>query len=216
MNILFYIGVYKDQANAALRLAELKKFYPAASVVSISDGVDDPAYSAQCKSLGVTYILGERLKLPAHAGAWTQRFLTYFLAGTADTIIKIDPDTQVLAPAPAPAFPTGDVFGPLLKPSHKLQRFNGAVQGFTRKAAIRITSSGLLMNAEYADLKYSYQRFSAKYAKPGETVENQPISCQDAILWSVVNRLSLTVTDFPEVQIKGRRVTNPSFIHPAA
>lgn len=113
MQLVFYIGVYKDQALAQRCITRLREFYPVATIVSIADGIDDPSYAQFCKDNQVQYRVGDRLKLVQFGGMWTLRFLQALLSTEADVYFKIDPDTGIHAPFDLTYLPDGDIFGNL-------------------------------------------------------------------------------------------------------
>jgi hypothetical protein len=117
----------KDEALANHLPLRIKFFYPDSEIIIIKD---DP-----------------RLKKTDTVGQWIARYLT---ALSTDLIVKIDPDTEVLAKAKVPF--DGDVFcAKKWRSSNESRRYmpHAGVIGFSRKSAIRIAKEAV--KPEYVD-----------------------------------------------------------------
>lgn len=212
--VLFQICVYKDQELARARISELRSFYGATPIQSISDGVRDDAYAKFCLDHSVRYHIGDRLKLTKFAGSWTVRRLRLFLQTDADVCVKLDPDTKVCAKVER--WPSADLFGHKQDPPAAI--LHGGCLGITREAAQKILDSRLLLAQRYTDLRFGYRRFHDE-KKPEEEREVVWVSCEDRILQDLSARLSLTLADFPEAYCVSGSVpryppAGKAFLHP--
>ena len=198
MKLAFFIGVYKDQALAAKCILALQYLYPEASIVSISDSVQDSKYAKFCNLYSVSYFVGIRLKLMEFGGQWSARFLKALLETDADVLIKIDPDTGIHAPLDSSRFPKADIFGNIRVVGGK-HHIQGGFIAIWRQAAATILDSGLLGSMEYRGYSYSYPRFQAPYLQVGEQPSSEWLTCEDFILWDVAQRLGLKVGEFDQV-----------------
>lgn len=212
--VLFQICVYKDQELARARIAELRSFYGATPIQSISDGVRDDTYAKFCFENSVLYYIGDRLKLVKFAGAWTVRRLRLFLQSDADLCVKIDPDTKVCAKVER--WPRADLFGHKQEPP--AAPLHGGCLGITREAAQKIIDSRLLLAEHYTDLRFGYRRFHDE-KKPGEMTDVSWVACEDRILEDLVPRLHLTTADLPEAYCVSGSVpryppAGKAFLHP--
>lgn len=214
----FYFGVYKDQRFAVQRIAELRKFYPGSPIISIADGVADDDYAEVCRANGVLYQVGERVKIPAFGGQWTERWFKKFLQDTdSQLIIKIDPDTGVFKTLTE--FPKAEVFG-----QHHIHingdfHISGGAIGFTRAAVEKIINSGLLKDPVYRNKQFIYDRFG-NLAREWEVKTHEAISYQDGIVVDIIKRLGLTHERWYDIFIRQNTYeinVNPShfgFVHP--
>lgn len=196
---MFYLGVYKDQQQAQTCIESLQAFY-SDPILSIADGTRNTDYARFCSEKGVTYIEGQRLKLPRFRGQWTERYLKEFLSSDEPFIIKLDPDTRVNRRVDS--FPDADVFGPFRHTDSGKHRLDGSAVGYSRAAAEKILASALLRDAEYAKPIYSHHRFAPPLLRKGEELDHTAVSLQDEIMADICRRLSLRVVEWGEASLE--------------
>jgi hypothetical protein len=178
MDLTFAINSCKyDAALVPLCTAALTKLYPNAKIVVVPD------------------LAPNELKLPAHAGAWTERWMQQALAASTDGIIvKLDPDTR--AYNAITSWPTQDAFGqiagPKVYPGVKGSVIFGACIGFQRAAVAKIVQSQILLDAKYTVAPYLFTEF-----RSGR--EKRQISLQDPIMADVISRLGLSTGTLPNL-----------------
>ncbi len=93
--IFFVLQVYQDTPFLARCFKDLRKHYPQAQVLVISDGDPDPAIADLCARFSVKCEYGERLFGADKGGQASQRFMEKFLQSQARYMVKIDPDTHL-------------------------------------------------------------------------------------------------------------------------
>lgn len=135
-DLTFYLQVYRDVARAAWCLTALRRHYPHARVIVVSDGDRDLRYAALRRRFGVEFHLGERLYPLQYGGRMIERMLRLWNLQT-DYMFKIDPDALVHRRFQwLPAEPLA-LFG-------DCQPLQGGCVGYTRQAGQRLLESGLL------------------------------------------------------------------------
>ncbi|MEM8737604.1 MAG: hypothetical protein AAGG38_03890 [Planctomycetota bacterium] len=160
-DLTFYLQVYRDPRQARWCLTQLRKVYPGARVLIISDGDDRPEWLSIARKYRAQYVAGQRLYSTEHGGRMIQRMLELYAENPTAYLIKIDTDTWThrrLKP-----LPTGcSVFGtlewstwgggePLGYPN-----VQGGFVGYTRAAAMLIRSSKLLISTRLKDYAGTY------------------------------------------------------------
>lgn len=197
-SLCFFLGVYKDQSLAKTSIQKLKLFYPQADIISISDGVEDADYAEFCADYKVNYWVRERLKTMQFGGLWTAQFLTAMLWSEADILIKLDPDSGINSQLDPSTFPNADLFGNLRVAGGR-PHIQGGFIAFRRAAARAIIESKLLGSSEYCTTHYSYPRFMPPYLQQGEQFSTEWLTCEDVILWDVIQKLGLKVAEYDQV-----------------
>jgi len=159
--LCFYLNVHRDHDLAASCLRRLRRRYPAARVMVVSDGDDDPRYPLLARLHGAEYVRGERLYLLPCGGRLVQRMLDLFAEAPAEWLFKLDPDTRLhrrfrYAPSGCAVFGTLERvtagFGEPLDPPN----VQGGIVGLTRDAALRLRESGLLLSPELLDYRNTW------------------------------------------------------------
>lgn len=90
-NVLFIMHVFDEsRGQVANNINRLRMFYPNSPIMIIYDGVPSQNH------IGVTEILGDRVKIEGKSGTFTDRYLKAFLNTDAQFCIKIDPDTEIV------------------------------------------------------------------------------------------------------------------------
>jgi hypothetical protein len=187
--ITFAINIYREFDQAEVAFDRILKAYPDAELVAITDG-EKPTlkFLLYAERENVQIVEGVRL-YHTDGGAWVRRWLSAALSLTdSETIVKIDPDTEILRPF---EIPRADVFGSIW--SHrgpKAWTLQGGFQGITRQAAERLLSSGILDDPTYKKPRYVANRLIPKY---GPTFNDARIFSRS------VRRLGLVVHDHPEI-----------------
>lgn len=144
-------------------LSNLRKSYPKANVILISDGgrID---YGLPQK-YNTVFVAGEKLKIISRGALWWKRFLTEALKTDADVIFKIDPDTKIWRRLNY--FPDSDFFGMLTNKGEIDEHIQGGCQGFSRSFAEKIIDSKITEDENYKDLNFwGSPAFKAAHAAP--------------------------------------------------
>ena len=189
--ITFIINYHGEPVSAVeVRVAKLKEFYGAdVRVFILGDGV---AYQGPSESMAFPC-----MKLPENGGAWTHRYLKFFLEhSSAPYLIKIDPDTQVLAQAND--LPDTDcVFCRVREVLHGriLFRFPaGGALGFTRGMAETLVAGEYFLQDRYkSDVRYG--------------------NYNDLMLRDIVQRNGLNLVDRPDFCCGGRPLHSGASFH---
>lgn len=160
-DLTFYLQVYRDQREAQWCLRNLRKHFPRAQVLMISDGDDDPRWNAIAQRFGARYVAGQRLYATEHGGRMIQRMLDLYNENPTPYLIKIDTDTWVHRRLTH--LPTGcKVFGTLEWTTWAdgeplgFPNVQGGFVGYTREAAQLIRSSRLLISNRLQDYASTY------------------------------------------------------------
>jgi hypothetical protein len=160
-DLTFYLQVYRDRREANWCLQNLRRHYPHAAVLLVSDGDPHPAWSKLARRHDARYVAGQRLYETAYGGRIIQRMLDLFAEQPTAYLCKIDTDTW--AHRRLTHLPTGcKVFGslewstwgrgePLGYPN-----VQGGFVGYTREAAQLIRTSGLLLSGRLQDYAGTY------------------------------------------------------------
>jgi hypothetical protein len=202
-NPCFLFHVYQDEPLAERLMMQLRNFYPdATDIICLSDGQPASRFVQNCDRKRVTYLAGNRLKRMATGAAWIERMMTAFLTQSkAQTLIKLDPDSQVHRSFTA--IPTADWFGQINLNGFYRPRIRGGCVGFSRDLATKILAGSFLENPIYRQLPFGYQRYGT-FRKPGETASDEWISSTDSILADICFRLGIEPTPWSEVCIHFR------------
>jgi hypothetical protein len=202
--ICFFMGVYKDQHFAKLRLQELNSIYGEGEVdiVVISDGIVDEDFAEFCKGIhSLHYEVAERRKCSIeYGGEWIERFIKKCLElSNFDILIKIDPDTKLFRKFKY--IPPEQYFGSIRFKRNSLEQYvQGGCKGLTRKACVEILNSGFLRDEQYyGNNKFAYRRFSNTYLRENEEAESTLVMVEDAVLLDAVKRLALTIGHWDDV-----------------
>ena len=148
-DVAFAIQVFRSRDQLRWCLEGLRRHYPTARVVVISDG-DDEDYSDIVSTYGLDFVEGEHLMRLGSAHLYVTRLLRALLAGPEPYLFKIDPDTKVWRRLDTcPEFTS--VFGTLETMSEGMGReirvpanVQGGCIGLTRDAAQAILDAGTL------------------------------------------------------------------------
>lgn len=176
MSVLFVINVFEDAHLAERLVRQIDQHYPDAARLTIPD---EP-----------------RLK-NRQTGEWTHRYLEYALGCESDVIVKLDPDTCIWRRT---TIPTADWFGTLTDGGNFIR---GGACGFSRSAAEKLVSSGLLLNQGY----YNYPRYD-DFRWPHEERSLALMPLQDGIVGDAMDQLGIKPTPWPDVCIWGNRTEN--------
>jgi hypothetical protein len=135
--IFFFIQTFHDHQLLALCLQELRKRFPKARVLVVSDGDLSPQPRLIAKSFEAEFLLGTNCAKLQAGGTFLRRMLGLFLQrADAKVLIRIDPDTRLHREFRR--LPAGIcVFGTLQRAGFQLS-IQGGFVGFTREAAERI------------------------------------------------------------------------------
>lgn len=201
----FFFPVYDDTHLCARLISDIRKFYPTADVIAVSDGAiaDRRRFKRVCDRSGVLFLETEkRLKLPDYGALWLQRLFENALARTrAEILIRTEGDTRFHRGFEG--FPEVEVAGTL---SEQVPRFpRGGCVMWRRSALKRVIGSGLLGDAKYKDQFFSYTRYG-KWRHEGEKEDWTPILCSDRVVADVIQRLSLKLSEWEEVNILFRGI----------
>ncbi|MEM7625134.1 MAG: hypothetical protein AAF333_05845 [Planctomycetota bacterium] len=160
-DLTFYLQVYRDQREAQWCLRHLRKHYPQAQVLMVSDGDDHPRWNPIAQRFGARYVAGQRLYGTEHGGRMIQRMLDLYNEHPTPYLIKIDTDTWTHRRLTH--LPTGcKVFGTLEWTTCAGQEplgfpnVQGGFVGYTREAIQLIRTSKLLISNRLQDYGNTY------------------------------------------------------------
>jgi len=185
---MIFLGVYHDGLSCVYTVKRLLKLTDEYIVVRSDGHSDETVASALLHQERVLIVNGkERLKARGRGGENAHHYLSLFLKFSQDSyLIKIDPDTGVNH---APTLPAEfDVACNFVEGS-----LRGGAIAFSRQAAEAIVNSELLLAETYQSLKWCYRWRKTEW-----------ISCEDAILYDVVQRLGLDLVDWTDVYCRHR------------
>lgn len=146
----FVINRWDEGLEDVVKLVnDIHRVYPASNVSILYDG------SSSLRIPGVENIECSKLKSPSNGGAWTDRYLSYFLTHcTEDYLIKLDPDSTVIKEMKD--FPTEDCIFCRLS-SRKVP--HGGALGFTRGVVDRIVKGGWMLNPRFIN-NFRYNNYN--------------------------------------------------------
>ena len=160
-DLTFYLQVFRDQREAQWCLRNLRRHYPQARVLMVSDGDDHPRWNQIAQRFDARYVAGQRLYGTEHGGRLIQRMLDLYHEQPTPYLIKIDTDTWVHRRLTH--LPTGcKVFGTLEWTTWADEQplgfpnVQGGFVGYTREAAQLIRSSRLLISNRLQDYANTY------------------------------------------------------------
>ena len=160
-DLTFYLQVYRDTREARWCLTNLRRLYPTANVLMVSDGDPDPVWPKIAQRYNARYIAGQRLYNTEHGGRMIQRMLDLFAENPTAYLIKIDTDTW--AHRRLNHLPTGcKVFGTLEWSTWAkdeplgFPNVQGGFVGYTREAVTMIRSSRVLISNRLLDYANTY------------------------------------------------------------
>lgn len=160
-DITFYLQVYRDVREAKWCLANLRRVYPKANVLMVSDGDDNSVWPKIAQRYNARYVAGARLYATEYGGRMIQRMLDLFGENPTPYLVKIDTDTWVHRRLQY--MPTGcKVFGTLEWVTWAGQEplgypnVQGGFVGYTREAVHLMRSSKLLISTRLHDYENTY------------------------------------------------------------
>jgi len=160
-DVTFYLQVYRDVREAKWCLTNLRRIYPNANVLMVSDGDDNPVWPKIAQKFNARYVAGARLYETEYGGRMIQRMLDLFAENPSTYLIKIDTDTWVHRRLQY--MPTGcKVFGTLEWVTWAGQEplgypnVQGGFVGYTREAVKLMRSSKLLISTRLQDYENTY------------------------------------------------------------
>lgn len=195
----FLFHVHDDQ-RLGMRLADqLRVLYPLADILCIADGIDNKGFKRYAKSHQITYLVGERLKLRRHGGAWAERFLKFYLENSqAPYLIKLDADSYIWRKFES--FPTADLFGAIRVNDRGIKVLRGGCAGYQRSTVETILDSKLLQEDEYRiESRYCYRRRSPRFKFPDEPEDWTLITSEDSQIGDIAEKLNLSMAEWDEV-----------------
>ncbi|MEM9882966.1 MAG: hypothetical protein AAF800_08625 [Planctomycetota bacterium] len=160
-DLTFYFQVYRDPREARWCLTQLRRVYPGATVMLVSDGDDRSPWKRLAERFNAHCHIGQRLYGTEHGGRMLQRMLDLFADRPTPYLIKIDTDTW--AHRRLGYLPTGrKVFGTLewytfgRREPLGFPNVQGGFVGYTREAATLIRSSKVLLSPRLRDYANTY------------------------------------------------------------
>lgn len=221
-DLTFFMQVHDDMREAGWAMANLRKHFPKARVIVVSDGNDSPAWPKLARRFGATYHRGESLYRTSAGGQIVQRMLDRYMEAPTDYLFKIDTDTKTHRRFDF--LPTGKcVFGTLewqtfarKESLHDQPSVQGGFVGFTRQAAELIHKSHVLLSS---DLIHNYAGTYADVAEIRERADKGMVST-DFLTRYACRKLAIECVAFPEVRSQYRgwvqtdRPDEFAFTHP--
>ena len=145
-SVLWFIQTYRDLPKLEVTLHRLRRLYPLAAALVVSDGDPDPAIEPACRRCGVPFESRSRMFGVEHGGLGAHDMLERFLQSSASVLIKIDPDTDLRRPL-SRLPPSGEraLYGTVQQADGGgLTSIQGGCILIPRAAAQAIVESGLL------------------------------------------------------------------------
>lgn len=160
-DLTFYLQVYRDIREARWCLTNLRRVYPRAQILLVSDGDDNQVWAKMAKRYNARYFAGARLYRTEYGGRMIQRMLDLYHENPTPYLIKIDTDTW--AHRRLRELPTGcKVFGTLEwttwagRQPLGYPNVQGGFVGYTREAVQLMRSSKLLISTRLQDYENTY------------------------------------------------------------
>lgn len=154
--LTFCLQVFRDHGLARTCLRAVRRAYPEARLVVVSDGDDDPRWPVLCARFRAEYARGERLYAVEHGGRIVARLLDLHLARPTRWLLRIDTDTRVHRRFRR--LPRGTcVFGTLERRTYAHGEIleppvvQGGCLGFTLEAVQRLRASGVFEDPALRD-----------------------------------------------------------------
>lgn len=196
-DLTFYVQVYRDYHRAHWCLAHLRRHYPAARMLVVSDGDPDLRFTSFVARFGVELHFGERLYPLPYGGRMVERMLLW--GAQTDYLIKLDPDAVVhrrfrwLPDEPLAVF--GDC-----------EPTQGGCMGFTRAAGERLLDSRLLRDPVLTrpDESWAQRPDGSAIESLLEPVGQDGLVRTDWIIAWCCRRLGIPQIGFPEVYSRWR------------
>ena len=217
-DLTFCMLVYEDHERAVWCLENLRRSYPEARVIVISDGDPDPRHETLAQRFGVRYVAGERLYPVANGGRLIARMFDLFLEQPTRWFFKIDTDTGIyrrFRPLPGEA----DLFGDWARIETRC--LQGGCIGIARSAVERMHASRLLLGPELLDPRTSWARDLDGSLIPAcvERAEQQGLIAFEFVLTWCAHRLGLEIEQFLDIRSEWKfRPSNPedvfAVVHP--
>lgn len=179
-DIAFSLRTYYNTGLTRQCLKSLRKSFPKARVMVISDG--DNSTPSDFKEFNVEFHCGNHLYYAGAGGRLIQRMLELFLRGDEETLVKIDPDTKVWR-----RFywiPEGYGMWGTLQNDGYINSIQGGCTLISNGAANMIENSGLLLMDALKDYNttYALSPFIKQYCDSGKLGEDWIIGYVNAIL----------------------------------
>lgn len=221
-DLTFFMQVHNDHRRARWAITNLRRHFPSAPLIIVSDDDASPVWPKLARRFGATYHQGDALYGTASGGQIVQRMLDCFMEAPTDYLFKIDTDTQTHRRFDF--LPTGRcVFGTLewqtfarKESLHDLPSVQGGFVGYTREAAELIQQSHVLLSPDLVD---DYSGTYADVPEIRERAERGMVST-DFLARYACRKLAIDCVSFPEVrsQYRGRvqlkRPDEYAFTHP--
>jgi len=210
-DVAFAIQVFRSRDQLRWCVESLRRHYPTARVVVISDG-DGEDYSDIGTTYALDYIRGEHLMRLQSAHRYVTRLLQALVAGPEPYLFKIDPDTKVWRRLETcPAFTS--VFGTLETVSEGMGReirvpanVQGGCIGLTRDAAQALLDAGILSEQNCV------LRHRETWARCDDMLKSASRGriCDDFILSWAAHQIGIPIVEAPEIRSRWRRTPDNS------
>lgn len=221
-DLTFFMQVHDDYREAGWAIANLRRNFPKASLIIVSDNNASSAWPKIARKYGAIYHQGEALYGTAYGGQIVQRMLDFYMQAPTDYLFKIDTDTQTHRRFDF--LPTGRcIFGTLEwqtfarhESLHDLPSVQGGFVGYTRQAAELIHKSRVLLSK---DLVEDYAGTYADVPEIRDRAEKGMVST-DFLARYACRKLAIDCVSFPEVRsqyrgwVETQRKDEFAFTHP--
>lgn len=190
--ITFYLQVCDELCLADACLVYLRRAYPSARIMLVTDGDDDPCWQeiAACHSCELTY--GRPLYRLHEGGKLWHRILELFFLKPTDYLCKIDPDTKFWRQFTVePTFP---VSGTVITGVNR--HVQGGCKIVTQKAATKLFDSDLFLDPCWSDAN----NFVLDNQGLVDHLVNTGLTSEDHLFGAVVRRLGIEMGRHPEVR----------------
>lgn len=199
MSIVFVMNAYTEdmpQLNQAIE--HFRIVYATAPLTIVWDGPERESWFKKKQAIdrkyqNISHQYGDRIKTSVNAGAWSQRYLKVGLQLANDFldpkwIFQFEPETLFLRDV-SDRFPSKGIFTNVIKLQNGNKSVQGGAIGFDLESARKIVKSEYLLENEYQATKYSYRGLKSYFYRTR-------IACQDLILYQVIKRLKIKLTNF--------------------
>lgn len=205
-DLTFFMQVHRDIRSANWALGHLRRHFPDARLLIVSDNDDDPWWADVAKRFGGLYFNGEYLYGTESGGRIVHRMLEVFMLAPTPYLFKIDTDT--MTHRRFASLPTGRcVFGTLEYrtfakkiPLKGLPSVQGGFVGYTRRAAEDIWRSGVLVSDRLV------KDYAGTYADTPEIAAraDEGMVSTDFLLRYACRQLAIDCREFADVRSRYR------------
>jgi hypothetical protein len=202
--LTFCVHTFRDIVPLAWVLSTLRKHYPAARVIIVSDGDSDARIGELAEHFRAECHYGERLYDLECGGRMMDRMVALFLERPTPYLFKIDTDTSFQRRFRGLPVKEG-LFGTLQVIS-TLCSIQGGCTGITLGSARKLHESGIFRDAALVD----YEKTWAADPWLLDYVRRRKMICTDWVVGYAATCLDLAMFGHPEIRSDWRKAVSDS------